>query len=75
MITARTQSNSLVKCAFRKHSLSRVQLKSVASMGSLFGLFGGGETKRGCELAPKEAPPGLKLATFAGEGPNCKVGR
>ncbi|GAX83223.1 hypothetical protein CEUSTIGMA_g10649.t1 [Chlamydomonas eustigma] len=35
-------------------------------MGSLFGLFSGGETKRGCELAPTEAPPGLKLATFAG---------
>lgn len=24
------------------------------------------ETRRGCELAPKDPPPGLKLATFAG---------
>ena len=36
-------------------------------MGGLFGMFSSGnEAKRGCELAPSEPPPGLKLATFAG---------
>lgn len=31
-------------------------------------LFGSNTTnERGCELAPKEAPAGLKLATFAGK--------
>eukprot|EP00197_Chlamydomonas_leiostraca_P002169 CAMPEP_0202858286 /NCGR_PEP_ID=MMETSP1391-20130828/884_1 /ASSEMBLY_ACC=CAM_ASM_000867 /TAXON_ID=1034604 /ORGANISM="Chlamydomonas leiostraca, Strain SAG 11-49" /LENGTH=205 /DNA_ID=CAMNT_0049537189 /DNA_START=166 /DNA_END=783 /DNA_ORIENTATION=- len=32
-------------------------------MGLFGGMFG---TAKGCELAPKEAAPGLKLATFAG---------
>lgn len=32
-------------------------------MGLFGGLFG---AAKGCELAAKEAPPGLKLATFAG---------
>ncbi len=39
-------------------------------MGGLFGIFGdagGASARGGCELAPKEAPPGKKLATFAGE--------
>ncbi len=35
-----------------------------------FNLFG---TKEGCKLAPKEAPNGLKLATFAGKGRTAPV--
>lgn len=48
---------------------SRIQVKA---MGGLFGsLFGtSSQAGPGCQLAPKEAPPGLKLATFAGE-PQC----
>ena len=51
--------------ASRKAPSSRVQVKA---MGGIFGgLFGGASRAgQGCELAPKEAPPGLKLATFAG---------
>ena len=51
--------------ATRKAPSSRVQVKA---MGGIFGgLFGGASRAgQGCELAPKEAPPGLKLATFAG---------
>lgn len=44
-----------------------------AMLGGFKWPFGGGSDSadgktrtRGCELAPKEAPEGLKLATFAG---------
>lgn len=35
-------------------------------MGLLDNLFGTASSKPGTQLAPKEAPPGLELATFAG---------
>lgn len=40
--------------------------------GFLSSVFGGQE-KKGCEIAPKEAPPGMKLATVAGEFPKLST--
>lgn len=48
------------RLSFARHRPLKVQV-----MG-LFGMFGSAKAEEGCELAPKEAPPGLKLATFAG---------
>lgn len=40
--------------------------RSVQAMGLFTSIFGGGVKTAGCPKAPAEAPPGLKLATFAG---------
>lgn len=48
--------------------------RTVQSMGLFSSLFGAGVKTAGCPKAPAEAPPGLKLATFAGEPPPPRCG-